>query len=93
MPDTTTATTELLDAIRIFLEQGNLEEARLHPELADLSADDDEARRDPRLVAILRDALLKEATGQELSATPMLEYFEPLMEWLKKENQGREVGW
>lgn len=28
MPDTTTATTELLDAIRIFLEQGNLEEAR-----------------------------------------------------------------
>ena len=37
--------------------------------------------------------LLKEATGQELSATPMLEYFEPLMEWLKKENQGREVGW
>lgn len=28
MPDTTTATTELLDAIRGFLEDGNLEEAR-----------------------------------------------------------------
>lgn len=28
MPDTTTATTELLDAIRIFLEQGDLDEAR-----------------------------------------------------------------
>ena len=28
MPDTTTATTELLDAIRIFLQEDDLEEAR-----------------------------------------------------------------
>lgn len=28
--------------------------------------------------------------GNGMSATPMLEYFEPLMEWLKKENEGRE---
>ena len=37
--------------------------------------------------------LLVETTGEELSARPMLEYFEPLMEWLKTENEGREVGW
>jgi peptidyl-dipeptidase A len=37
--------------------------------------------------------LTREATGEELSARPMLEYFEPLMAWLKKENAGREVGW
>ena len=37
--------------------------------------------------------LFIEETGEELSAKPMLEYFEPLMEWLKKENAGREVGW
>ncbi len=37
--------------------------------------------------------LIREATGEELSARPMLEYFEPLMAWLKKENAGREVGW
>jgi len=37
--------------------------------------------------------LLKKATGEELSAKPMLEYFEPLMDWLKKENEGRDVGW
>ena len=28
--------------------------------------------------------------GSGMSATPMLEYFEPLMDWLKKENEGRE---
>ena len=28
--------------------------------------------------------------GTGMSATPMLEYFEPLMKWLKKENEGRE---
>ena len=37
--------------------------------------------------------LLKEATGEEISAKPMLEYFEPLMVYLKKENAGRDVGW
>ncbi|MEO8793865.1 MAG: M2 family metallopeptidase [Daejeonella sp.] len=34
--------------------------------------------------------VLKEKTGSELTAKPMLEYFEPLMQWLKKENQGRK---
>ncbi len=33
--------------------------------------------------------ILKEATGQELSAKPMLKYFEPLMDYLKKANKGR----
>lgn len=37
--------------------------------------------------------LLVETTGEPLSAKPMLEYFEPLMGWLKKENAGRTVGW
>src|SRR5690606_4122121 len=32
--------------------------------------------------------LLQETTGEELSAKAMLSYFEPLMEYLKKENQG-----
>jgi peptidyl-dipeptidase A len=34
--------------------------------------------------------LLKEKTGSELSAKAMLEYFEPLMDYLKKENAGRK---
>ena len=34
--------------------------------------------------------VLKEKTGSELTAKPMLEYFEPLMQWLKKENKGRK---
>ncbi len=33
--------------------------------------------------------LLVESTGSDLSATPLLDYFEPLMEWLKAENEGR----
>lgn len=33
---------------------------------------------------------LKENLGTEISAKPMLEYFSPLMEWLKKKNAGRE---
>jgi peptidyl-dipeptidase A len=33
--------------------------------------------------------LLKEATGEELSANAMLEYFAPLTEYLKKVNEGR----
>lgn len=33
--------------------------------------------------------LLIESTGEDLTATPMLDYFEPLMAWLKKENEGR----
>lgn len=34
--------------------------------------------------------LLKDKTGENLSARAMLEYFMPLMEWLKKENAGRK---
>jgi peptidyl-dipeptidase A len=33
--------------------------------------------------------LLREKTGEDLSARAMLDYFKPLMEWLKKENAGR----
>ncbi|MBT1690035.1 M2 family metallopeptidase [Dawidia soli] len=34
--------------------------------------------------------VLKEATGEDMNATAMVRYFEPLMQWLKKENQGRK---
>lgn len=34
--------------------------------------------------------VLKEATGEDLSAKAMLRYFEPLMAYLKKENAGRK---
>lgn len=33
--------------------------------------------------------VLKEATGEDMNAKAMLRYFEPLMDWLKKENRGR----
>lgn len=35
-------------------------------------------------------AVLKESTGDELNAHAMLEYFNPLMSWLKQQNQGRK---
>ncbi|RYD71070.1 MAG: peptidase, partial [Sphingobacteriales bacterium] len=35
-------------------------------------------------------AVLKEKTGSDLSAKPMLDYFAPLNEFLKKQNQGRK---
>lgn len=35
--------------------------------------------------------LLKEKTGEDLSARAMLEYYNPLMEFLKKENEGRDI--
>ncbi|HEX8038189.1 MAG TPA: M2 family metallopeptidase [Chryseosolibacter sp.] len=34
--------------------------------------------------------VLKEATGEDMNAKAMLRYFEPLMDWLKKENRGRK---
>jgi len=37
--------------------------------------------------------VLREATGEELSARAMVDYFAPLSEWLNKENQGHPVGW
>jgi peptidyl-dipeptidase A len=33
--------------------------------------------------------VMKEATGQEMNATAMVKYFDPLMSWLKEENKGR----
>ena len=35
--------------------------------------------------------LLEEATGDALSASAMLDYYEPLMAWLQEQNAGREV--
>jgi peptidyl-dipeptidase A len=37
---------------------------------------------------------LKELTGNDrLDAAPLLEYFAPLDEWLKQQNQGQTCGW
>ena len=37
---------------------------------------------------------LKELTGSDrIDAAPMLEYFAPMQEWLKQQNQGRICGW
>jgi len=43
----------------------------------------------------LRDwrTLLKEKIGQDLSTKPMMDYFQPLTAFLKKENAGRSCGW
>ena len=38
-------------------------------------------------------AVLNDATGQGLTAKPMVAYFEPLLGWLREQNKGREVGW
>jgi peptidyl-dipeptidase A len=37
--------------------------------------------------------VLREATGEGLTARPMMTYFEPLLSWLKQQNQGRKIGW
>jgi peptidyl-dipeptidase A len=37
--------------------------------------------------------VLRESTGQGLSAAPMVAYFEPLKAWLQEKNAGRKVGW
>lgn len=34
--------------------------------------------------------VLKESTGDELNANAMLEYFQPLVNWLKEQNKGRK---
>ena len=36
--------------------------------------------------------VMRQATGEELSSTALLEYFDPLMVWLQEQNKGREVG-
>jgi peptidyl-dipeptidase A len=39
-------------------------------------------------------ATLKEMTGSDrMDATPVLEYFAPLQDWLKKQNEGQTCGW
>tara|TARA_Y100000588_G_scaffold191934_1_gene205931 strand:- start:15203 stop:16897 length:1695 start_codon:yes stop_codon:yes gene_type:complete len=60
---------------------GNKEVGRFLSEILQLGA-----TRDWREVIL-------EKTGEKVSTRAMLEYFEPLMEYLKKENKGREVGW
>ena len=37
--------------------------------------------------------VIKEKTGEEISARGMLEYFKPVMEYLQKENNGSNVEW
>ena len=37
--------------------------------------------------------VLRETTGEEVSTKAMLEYFEPLVEYLREQNAGRAVGW
>jgi len=37
------------------------------------------------------DVMLREKTGEGLTAKPMLRYFEPLMGWLKEQNKGRKA--
>jgi peptidyl-dipeptidase A len=37
--------------------------------------------------------VLREATGEDLSARAMLEYFAPLQRWLEEQNRGRPIGW
>ena len=37
--------------------------------------------------------VLRESTGEEVSTKAMLDYFEPLVEFLREENAGREIGW
>ena len=37
--------------------------------------------------------LIREATGEDLSAKAMLEYYQPLMKYLQEQNRGHTVGW
>jgi len=37
--------------------------------------------------------LLREVTGRELTAEPMLEYYRPLLEYLEAQNRGRSCDW
>jgi peptidyl-dipeptidase A len=37
--------------------------------------------------------VLKDATGEDLSTRAMVDYFQPLMAWLKEQNKGRKIGW
>jgi peptidyl-dipeptidase A len=37
--------------------------------------------------------VLREHTGQDLTAAPMLAYYQPLLQYLQQQNQGRACGW
>lgn len=37
--------------------------------------------------------VLREHTGRDLTAEPMLQYYEPLMAYLSEQNQGRDCSW
>lgn len=37
--------------------------------------------------------VIKEQTGEDLSTRAMVDYFAPVMDFLKKENEGRTIGW
>ena len=37
--------------------------------------------------------VIREKTGEEVSTRAMLEYFSPLFEYLKKENEDRDLSW
>lgn len=37
--------------------------------------------------------LIRQATGQDLSARFMVEYYAPLLDFLRRQNQGQQVGW
>jgi peptidyl-dipeptidase A len=37
--------------------------------------------------------VLRDLTGEDLSTRAMVEYFKPLMAWLQKQNEGRQIGW
>ena len=37
--------------------------------------------------------VLRDATGEELSTRAMMDYYAPLMTWLKEQNKGRKKGW
>ena len=34
--------------------------------------------------------VMKEATGEDMNATALVHYFDPLMQWLKEQNKGRK---
>jgi peptidyl-dipeptidase A len=37
--------------------------------------------------------ILREATGEDLSTRSLVDYYQPLMAWLVKQNRGRKIGW
>ena len=39
------------------------------------------------------DALEAIVGSREMSALPLVEYFQPLLDWLASENEGQPVGW